>query len=153
MKRQKFVPGAIVKIPLDETYHTYGRLLVRPYVAVYDYRTDADQADLQEIIKRAILFIVCVYDYAITKGRWEIIGKVSLDSDNVEVPPQFIQDSYAPYNCSLIDALGNLTPATIEECRGLERSAVWEPEHVEERIRDFYAGKVNRWAESLKLKE
>jgi hypothetical protein len=30
---------------------------------------------------------------------------------------------------------------------------VWEPEHVEERIRDHYAGRANRWAESLRIQE
>jgi hypothetical protein len=46
-----------------------------------------------------------------------------------------------------------MTPVSIDKCRGLERSAIWEPEHVEERLSDHYAGKVNRWAESLKLIE
>ena len=40
--------------------------------------------------------------------------------------------------------------AIAEECVGLERAAVWEPEHVEDRLRDHFAGRSNRWVESLK---
>lgn len=38
------------------------------------------------------------------------------------------------------------------EVEGLERLAVWDPEHVEDRIRDHYNGVQNIWVESLRLK-
>ena len=47
---------------------------------------------------------------------------------------------------------GKIRSASKEECLGLERAAVWEPSHVEERIVDYYAGRKNQWLESLKLK-
>jgi len=36
---------------------------------------------------------------------------------------------------------------------GLERAAVWGPSHVEDRLRDHYAGRKNKWVESLRIKE
>jgi len=42
-------------------------------------------------------------------------------------------------------------PASREECAGLEAAAVWEPEHVEDRLRDHFAGRPNKWVESLRI--
>jgi hypothetical protein len=42
--------------------------------------------------------------------------------------------------------------ADFERCVGLERAAVWDPEHVEDRLRDHRAGVPNKWVESLALR-
>ena len=153
MKRQKIKKGAIVKIPFDQQFHTYGRLLIKPYIEIYDFKTETDVLKMDEIIAKPVLFTLCVFDHAITSGRWEIIGTTMLDDAVANIPKQFLQDVGNYQKCRLIDADGNITAASIEECRELERSAVWEPEHIEDRIRDYYAGKPNIWVESLKLKE
>lgn len=46
---------------------------------------------------------------------------------------------------------GEIIRATKEECSGLERSAVWEPEHVEDRLIDHFENRPNKWVESLKI--
>jgi hypothetical protein len=153
MKRQRIKTGAIVKIPIEKEYHTYGRLLLRPYVEIYDGKTKENISRLEEIVSKPILFTLCVFDYAVTKGRWEIIGRTDFSENEVNIPLQFIQDPINPKSCQTIDALGNMEPASVEQCRKLERSAVWDPEHIEERIKDYYAGKPNKWAESLRFKE
>ncbi len=43
-------------------------------------------------------------------------------------------------------------PATTGECIGLEAAAVWEAEHVEDRLRDHFAGQLNKWVEQLRAK-
>ena len=47
---------------------------------------------------------------------------------------------------------GNILPATYEEIKNLECAAVWEPEHVEDRLRDYFSGVPNVWVEDLKPK-
>jgi len=153
MKKQRYDTDKIVRIMIDENQYSFGRTLMKPYVAFYDYKTNEKQANIGEIITKPIMFILCIYDYVITKGRWEIVADVPNSAIDVAIPLQFLQDAFPPYSCSLIDAQGNSISASIGECRRLERCAVWEPEHVEERIKDFYDGKKNIWAESLKLKE
>ncbi len=153
MTRQRIQSGAIVKIPLGDGSHTYGRLLIKPYIEVYDSVTRDEIRDLARIVASPVLFTVSVFDRAITQGRWPIVGRLPYDEETAEMPLQFLQDAANPRRCRLIDAWGNITPASIEECTGLERAAVWEAEHVEDRIRDHYAGRPNMWAESLKLKE
>jgi hypothetical protein len=45
-----------------------------------------------------------------------------------------------------------ITVGAREDCVGLERAAVWEPEHIEDRLRDHFNGIKNIWEESLKIK-
>ena len=40
--------------------------------------------------------------------------------------------------------------ATPTECAGLERAAVWSASHVEDRLRDYRAGRPNTWVRPLK---
>jgi hypothetical protein len=118
---------------------------------------DAHVPDTQELSIAAfdtvpILFFVAVMDHAVKKGRWKIIGNISPDLLSVEAPPKFIHDPLDRTRFSIYQN-GQIRRATREECAGLERSAVWEPEHVEDRIRDHYAGRPNRWLESMKIED
>ena len=58
--------------------------------------------------------------------RDRISGKVTVYTEGVEVPAD--------------------ERATLR----LEVAAVWDPEHVVERLRDYYDGRPNKWAESLR---
>ena len=73
--------------------------------------------------------------------------------EELRLPLQFIQDELNPKNYQLYDPnTGQISKASKEECIGLERAAVWEAEHVEDRLRDFYSGVQNKWVEQLKIK-
>jgi len=150
-KRQQRTIGAFVKIQLDKKHHTYARILGDANFAFYDIVAEEDITDLEQIASRPILFIVGVYDFAVTKGRWQKVGKMPLEPELTKCPPEFIQDSIDPTKFSIYED-GKIRPATREECEGLERAAVWEPEHVESRIRDHYAGVPNIWVEHLKIR-
>jgi hypothetical protein len=47
--------------------------------------------------------------------------------------------------------LGDIRPAKRKECVGLECCAVWDPEHVEDRLKDHFAGIPNKWVQSMAL--
>ena len=151
MPKRKPAPGTILKIPFDGPIHTYARVLRHPFIAVYDCKTSEDLTSMEGIVAQKVLFVVAVMDRAVTDGRWEVVGKVPLADGEIPIPDQFMQDMFNPNNCKIIDSSGNIREATIEECVGLERAAVWEAEHVEDRIRDHYKGRPNRWLESMKL--
>jgi hypothetical protein len=40
--------------------------------------------------------------------------------------------------------------ASYGECTSLERAAVWDTEHIEDRLEDYFNGRENKWVESLK---
>jgi hypothetical protein len=149
-KRPARCVGDLVKIPLDDKWHVYARVLGRPLFAFYDSRTKAE-LPFNEIKKRPILFKIWVMDRAIASGRWKVVGSYALEDSLTEIPEFFKQDPINRQNFSIYRK-GQERTAAPEECAGLERAAVWDPEHVEDRLRDHYAGKPNKWVESMKIR-
>jgi hypothetical protein len=147
MKRQKRTVGAVVKIPFDGKWFTYGQILNDAEVVIFDARTDFELST-DEITNRPIICRVAVSYHAITKGRWLKVGKCPIGEELKKPIPKYIQDILQPDRFEIYFD-GIIRPSTREECIGLERAAVWEPEHVEERIRDHYSGKQNRWVDIL----
>ena len=133
--------GDVVKISLGDRTHTYARVLSDASFAVYDAR-ETKELPLEEIIQRPVLFFVAVMDHAVKKGRWPVVGHSPVQ-DRLLPPPRFIQDPLDRDSFSIYEN-GRIRRATRQECIGMERAAVWEPEHVEDRLRDHYAGRKNK---------
>jgi hypothetical protein len=146
-----FEPGAVLRIELGDQSHTYARMLAKgSWIAFYDGRVTVAE-DPVEITKRPVLFALYVSDLAYERGRWLKVGNVPLEVAPIPIPKQFIQSP--PYlTCEIIDESWNTRSASPEECIGLEHAAVWEAEHVEERLRDHYAGRPNPHAENAKVR-
>ncbi len=149
-KKQRRTVGDFVKIGLDETVCTYGRVLEGALFAFYDARTDKDLS-VEEIKAKPVLFRIWVMNRAVTTGRWKVVGNEPLEKELLKQPYFFKKDAFNPEKLSLYYE-GKEQPATIEECENLECAAVWDAEHVEDRLRDHYAGKSNKWLESMKIK-
>ncbi len=97
-----------------------------------------------------LLFRLWVHKSAYNSGHWRKVGNSELSPDLATEIPRFNQD---PINGSLsIHQNGRERPATEVECQELERAAVWEASHVEERITDHMQGKENVWVKSLAIK-
>lgn len=149
-KGQRRRVGDIVKIDLGDGFHSYARVLEEALFAFYDTRTREDLA-IDEILRRRVLFIVSVMNHAVTRGRWRVVGGAPLDEVLRSPPPRFMQDALDPDSFSIYEK-GEIRPASKDECEGLEREAVWDPTHVEDRLRDHYLGQPNKWVEDLKIK-
>ena len=149
-KRQRRTVGSIVQVPLGDGTYCYAQVLQEADFAFFDIRA-AGSVDVADIVTRPVLFRIAVMNHAITSGRWQKVGSAPLSADLAGAQPKFIQDALDPARFEIYLA-GHTRPATREECRGLERSAVWEPEHVEDRLRDHYAGRPNKWVKSLALR-
>ncbi len=149
-KKQKRLAGSFIRIKLDENRHTYGRVLEGALFAFYDAVTN-EELSPAEIKAKPILFKIWVMNRAVTTGRWEIIGNEPLEKGLLEQPYFFKKDALNPEKLSLYHE-GKESPATLEQCKNLECAAVWDAEHVEDRLRDHYAGKPNKWLESMKPK-
>jgi hypothetical protein len=149
-KRQQRIAGDVVEVDLGDGSHTYARVLEEAMFAFYDCRTTEDLA-VDAIIAGGILFIIPVMDHAVKRGRWIVVGSAPLNAALMNPPPRFMQDALNLDSFSIYEK-GKIRSATKEECIGLEREAVWDPGHVEDRIRDHYLGRKNKWVESLKIK-
>ncbi len=133
-------PGQLVRIPIGEFGHTYGRLLAaQPYLAVYDCRAeDGDPAGI-EIVQHPVLFVTgAVFESPIKEGRWTPLDVVPLEEFDVEIPPFYHRAVGDQGRLTIIEAGGYPRPATEAECAGLERSRIWMDEALEDRIIDHY---------------
>lgn len=148
-KKLKRRIGDVVKIPLEDGSSCFGRVLDEPLVAFYDIKTDL-QPSIDEIVRLPVLFKVWVMNHAITSGRWEVIGHHDVDNALMEPVRFFKQDPITKEVCIYLNS--EEIAATREQCKDLERAAVWNPEHIEDRLRDHYLGVPNKWVESLKMK-
>jgi hypothetical protein len=149
-KKQRRVVGDVVRVDLEDGTHTYARVLPDATFAFYDKRDETELA-ISEILGLPVLFEVAVMDHAVKEGRWTVVGHAPLDGHFSKVRPRFIQDRVKPDSFSIYES-GAIRPALRHECVGLEAAAVWEPAHVEDRLRDHYAGRTNKWVESLRIK-
>ena len=145
--------GAFIEIILSNGKYSYGRILDKASYAFYEVYSNEKISDVKEIQKKRILFINAVYKSAITNGRWKKIGELDLEPELKTLPLKFIEDQLFPGRFEVYNPNTGITSSTSKDkCIGLERAAVWEPEHIEERIIDHFEGRANKWFEQLKLK-
>jgi len=150
MKRQQRTVGAILAVPLGDEMNCFAITLPDANFAFFDSRTDLFVSP-GEVLSKPVLFRIAVHKAAWSTGRWPRVAKVAVPDALLVPVPMFIQDRLNPEQFQIyLD--GSMRPATRAECGGLERAAVWDPEHVEDRLRDHYAGRPNVWVESLRLK-
>lgn len=148
MNRQNFAPGDIIKINLGDGAYAYGRVISGLVINFYELRTTSEYP-LKDVVSKHVLFQVPVMNRA-TK-RWVVIGNIPLNQTESKVQPRFMQDIINPADLRIYED-GITRPATKAQCQGLEREAIWDPEHVEDRLNDYFLGRKNKWVESLELK-
>ena len=147
IKRQQRTIGAIVKIPLENDYHTYARIL-ETRLAFYNVRTKNDM-EIEEIVKKPILFTIIVYDEIITKGHWTKIGKKLPIENNPEFSKPFYMEDIWQKKLWICKGLEKIE-ATKEEITSLESYTVWDYENIQERLNDHYANRKNEYVEDMK---
>lgn len=155
MSRKRKIPrtaGDIVGIPLGNGQYAFAWVLSAPLMAFFDYRTDGQMTpDAAELANRTIAFRIWVVDHAVTAGRWTVVGHRNVPND-VAVAPWFYKQDPLSKALSMTQTGTEEVPASAEECSRLERAAVWEPEHVEDRLRDHFAGRPNKWVQSMTVR-
>lgn len=148
--RARWTVGALVKIPLPDGAFAFGRLLEFPLIAFYDVRSSAsDRVTVQSLASANIAFILWVMKYAVTKGHWPIVDRGPLEGSLWEPPLFFLEDAISGELFTTYGG-GVEQPASFAEVEGLERAAVWDPEHVVDRLVDHFAGRPNKWVESMR---
>ncbi|MBO9419886.1 hypothetical protein J7481_10305 [Labrenzia sp. R4_2] len=117
--------------------------------AFYDFVSESE-ADAETVLSQPVKYTLLVMNNAVTSGRWRVISQADLDAD-LQKPVRFFKQHLISGELS-ININGESFPATVQDCIGLECNAVWDAEHVEDRILDEIKGRPNKWVESLKLK-
>jgi hypothetical protein len=149
-KVQRRVVGAVLSVPLETSGVCFAVTLPEADFAFFG-PTAAKDAASNKLFTHPVLFRVAVHKSAWVTGRWSRLSKVELPPSLLAPEPKFIQDALNPSKFELYIG-GVIRPATRSECEGLEQAAVWEPEHVEDRLRDQLVGVPNIWFEQLRIK-
>jgi hypothetical protein len=157
--RSNRAAGRIVRIDLGDGRSAYGRQLTDVTVEFYDRLGEPSEAiDLVELVTAPVAFRIWVMDSAFRRrGDWELLDVVPLSQqEQTEAYRYTKQDplsgALSIYWTDPVSGAHGETPATIETCEGLERAAVWDPEHIKDRLRDHFDGRPNKWVESIRLK-
>lgn len=151
MKRlRRAETGDVVKITLGKDVLTYAQALENPLFAFYD-RESKTEMQIADIVRLPIAFEIYVVNSAVTSGRWTVVGNVRLSPELLVLPKFFIEDGLKRGSFRVKQGEREWH-AVRDDCIGLERAAVWDAEHVEDRLRDHYAGRPNKWLESLRIR-
>lgn len=148
LKRQRVKPGDVLLIDLGDGRATCALVSTPPLVVFFDFvSTEAIEAEL--VLSLPVAFKVWVFKPVVGSGRWPRIGRVTMPPDLLEMPMMFMQDALSGalslYHHRFADT--NFTrSATLSECAGLECAAVWNANHIEERLRARFDGGDDKWA-------
>lgn len=115
--RQKEMIGAFVRVPIDDTYHTYSRIINKLVYAFYDFKTTSENPNLEQIERANVLFKLIIHISAINKGGWRIVGVRELPED-LKIPVPFFKQEIGNHNDCSIVIEGHSMKVTREECRG-----------------------------------
>ena len=152
-KRVRRREGDVLRIVLSDGRHSYAQVSGDPLVVFFE-GAFRDDLSLSRVPHLPVLVRIWVHDDAIKKGIWPVLGNQPLTPKNAAEPFFYKQDlmtgALSLYHSTFSDR-GWERPASLAECEGLECAAVWEAEHVEDRLRDHFAGRPNQWLQSLAI--
>lgn len=137
-----WTPGDVVSIPIANGDLAFAHVLAPPLFAFYDYKSAHLPSDVANITQNAVLFKLWVTKYARLDGAWKKVFHHEPSPTVALVPKFFRQDSISDRIYEYNDRLDNATPMTYEQALDLERAAVWEPDHVVERLDAYFAGEA-----------
>lgn len=155
-KKHQCIEGDIVRIDLGDGWFGYGRKLASVW-AFYGFRSQ-DEITLEDVLKRPVLFKVWADEFSgLKSGTWKILGNLPLTDEERRPVPFFKQDILDPTHIAIymsdspgLDSQKEEIPATWEEIQGLENVMVWSS-HIEDRLRDHFAGRSCKWVQGPKL--
>jgi hypothetical protein len=143
----QFMPGALFRIPVEDD-HAYALMLSKSgYVAFYGKDVEFDDEGAPA---GPPLFTVLVTDPTYSGRKW---GKPIRMVSGDELPriPKFFRQTATGADLRIVDPeAGRVASARREDLEGLEQEGAWTADHIKSRILDAYAGRPNRFAESLK---
>ena len=147
-KSVRYKTGDIFAIPLgDDCGYGYCRHLSGALTEFFKTQSK-NQLNADDVKDWSVLFTVWVMDKPFRSASWPKIGNREVEELS---PPIFFKQDSISKRLSLYQD-GRETPATLEDCQGLENAAIWSANHIEDRLRDHFAGRPNKWVESLKPK-
>jgi hypothetical protein len=123
--------GSVFEIPLPDGRFAYGRVYKDATVAIYHRLSDT--SNNPPIGERNFLFFVGMYERILRKGEWKVVGLDPFELEEDAWPPANSITDPIDGSCEIYHK-GVTTPASQEACRNLEPAAVWDSNHIIDRI-------------------
>jgi len=144
--------GEVYTIPITENIRGYARVFRKYVFDVYNLCSEVP-INVDEVVNSSIAFTVYVHVDVFKKSNWSSLGIVPLSEIEQQRNIIFFKQDIKDFDlCTLVDIAGNEYKSTPQECVGKERLAVWDHEHVEERLRNIYLKKKDLVVENMKVK-
>ena len=141
--------GVVVAIPLGNGWFGLGRALTFPIIEFYDFQSK-EIPKLSELSDKPVAFRVWVMRSALTGRRWKRLGRLPLKP--TEAGKRWFFKQHPDGSLFRTRDGDEEIPASWEGVSELERAAVWSPHHIEDRLRDHFSGRANKWVESLRAR-
>jgi hypothetical protein len=132
--------GDVYKIPLGDGSFAYGQVVTAVDHVFFDFTDSGKANDLPSIINNRVLFKCTVDRYVISKGYWEIVGRLPVKKEHTVYNGLFSYNSFTNSYQIFKDGIG-FVPATWEEVQNMEPFASWGHRAVEQRLIDHFAGR------------
>ncbi|MFB9328276.1 Imm26 family immunity protein [Paenibacillus aurantiacus] len=130
VKRKRIKLGDVYAIPLPDGQFAFGRRFKDAGIAIYHHRGKSME-DLPS--GENYQFFVGVYDDVLKSGQWPVVDhRHFTHEEEAWPPPKCIMDNLNG-ECSIYYK-GEIRASTQTECEGLEIAAVWDVEHIVDRI-------------------
>lgn len=146
----RYKVGSIFELCIDDSFYCYAQLLPFDEMAFFDCRFDSPISDIQVLSTAQPIFITSVYSYIIHTKLWKRIGVLSVRDDFMKDIEYFIYhkdtNSFEIYSSHT----GQIRKSCYEECKSLECCAVWDINHIEDRLRDHFNGVPCKWVTSIR---
>lgn len=130
-KSVRFEIGDVFEIPLPNGKYAYGRIYDDAGVGIYSFISDSPNNP--PIGLRDFMFNVGMYEDILKLGEWKIVDHDPFGKEESKFPPpSYIEDpltgEYSIYH------KGKIKSASERDVEGLEETAVWDKNHITERI-------------------
>ena len=149
MATKKPREGSLLRINLGDGTDAFARVLPNSQIAVYAHRLPHTDVPPPSIFGSKPLWKLTVMKSALISGRWHVAGFRPLEPELTSPVEYFMRDQLTGRYSVYRSSDGHIRESTFEECKMLEAAAAWEAEHIEDRLRDYFAGRPNTWAEQL----
>ena len=146
IERVRRKAGSVLRIPCDGNTSAYAMITSNARLLCFDYWDSGEGTDFRSL---PVLWVLWVRYQDLLSKRWAVVDRIDPEIYQEWFDPDyFIQD---PINkkLKLTKDGTDPRPATLEQCKGLERAAVWDARHVEDRFIAHIQGIPCKWVEPI----
>ena len=144
MGRSRRVEGAIYEVALGDGRFSYAQALSDPLMGFYD-GCFSEAQPVETIANRPFKF--CVWVHRDAFKRWRKVGDSPVPHESKD-QWFFIQDALTK-SVELYQHGTGYRRAVDAPLSNFEAAAIWDPEHIEERLADEGSGQPNRHADGM----